>query len=147
MKKNNLSELLTSAQAVRERAYAPYSNYTVGAAILGKSGKIYTGCNVENASYGLTVCAERNAIFKAVSEGEREFDAIAIVTENGGSPCGACRQVIYEFFTPDAPVALGNADLAAVKQVTVGDLLPDGFTPAKLREGQQAKRDRIKTKP
>src|SRR4051794_33319409 len=104
MKKLNLNRLLRRALQVRERAYAPYSGYQVGAAIMSATGKIYTGCNVENASYGLTVCAERNAIFKAISEGEREFVAIAVVTANGGSPCGACRQVIFEFMHPDAPV-------------------------------------------
>lgn len=139
MKKINQNRLLERAQQVRERAYAPYSNYQVGAALLGASGKIYSGCNVENASYGLTVCAERNAIFKAVSEGEREFRAIAVVTENGGSPCGACRQVIYEFMSPDAPVTLGDAKLENVTRFTVGELLPDGFSPRKLREGQSKK--------
>ncbi len=136
MKKINLNKLLQRAAEVRERAYAPYSNYFVGAAILATSGKIYTGCNVENASYGLTVCAERNAIFKAVSEGEREFVAIAVVTANGGSPCGACRQVIYEFMNPDAPVAIADAQLENIAHFTVGELLPDGFSPRKLREGQ-----------
>lgn len=139
MKKINPNKLLARAQQVRERAYAPYSKYQVGAAVLGASGKIYTGCNVENASYGLTVCAERNAIFKAVSEGERDFTAIAVVTANGGSPCGACRQVIYEFLQPDAPVVLGDATLENVTEFTVGQLLPDGFTPRKLREGQRGK--------
>lgn len=140
MKKLNRNKLLVCAQAVRERAYAPYSDYQVGAAVLGASGKIYTGCNVENASYGLTVCAERNAIFKAVSEGEHEFDAIAVVTTNGGSPCGACRQVIFEFMSPSAPVIVANANLDNVGEYTVGELLPDGFTPRKLRQGQGKKR-------
>lgn len=142
MKKTTLEKLLTRAQAVRERAYAPYSNYAVGAAIVTPSGKIFTGCNVENASYGLTVCAERNAIFKAISEGEREFVALAVVTANGGSPCGACRQVISEFMTPSAPVALADATLAQIQNTTVGELLPYGFTPRKLEEGQRGKRKR-----
>lgn len=145
MKKINLDQLLVRAQAVRERAYAPYSKYRVGAAVLAASGKIYTGCNVENASYGLTVCAERNAIFKAISEGEREFGAIAVVTANGGSPCGACRQVIYEFMQPEAPVALGDAGLEHIQQFTVGALLPEGFSPLKLREGQRARKNRKTT--
>lgn len=136
MKKTTLDELLSRARDVRERAYAPYSNYLVGAAVVTPSGKIYTGCNVENASYGLTVCAERNAIFKAISEGERNFDAIAVVTANGGSPCGACRQVIYEFFDPAATVALADAELHDIQHTTVGELLPYGFTPGKLKEGQ-----------
>jgi len=146
MKKNSLNKLLERAQQVREHAYAPYSNYLVGAAVLSGSGKIYTGCNVENASYGLTVCAERNAIFKAVSEGEREFSAIAVVTANGGSPCGACRQVMFEFMTPEASVALGDAGLENISQFTVGELLPEGFTPRKLREGQPSRRNRKRTK-
>lgn len=146
MKKLSQNKLLARAKQVRERAYAPYSNYHVGAALLGASGKIYTGCNVENASFGLTVCAERNAIFKAVSEGEREFTAIAVVTANGGSPCGACRQVMHEFMPPEAPVLLADAELENVRTATVGELLPDGFTPHKLRQGQRAKRHGITTK-
>ena len=90
-------ELIDLAKQARKQAYVPYSHYKVGAALLGKSGKVYTGCNVENASYGHTVCAERTAVLKAVSEGEREFEAVAVVTKNGGSPCGACRQVLSEF--------------------------------------------------
>ncbi len=147
MKKTTLDKLLTRAKDARTRAYAPYSNYLVGAAVLTPSGKIFTGCNVENASYGLTVCAERNAIFKAISEGEREFVAIAVVTANGGSPCGACRQVIYEFMDPAAPVALADAQLTQVQHATVGELLPYGFTPSKLKEGQGGKRKRIANIP
>jgi cytidine deaminase len=145
-KRANLNKLLSRAREVRGRAYAPYSNYRVGAAIRGASGKVYTGVNVENASYGLTVCAERNAVFKAISEGEHEFTGLAVVTENGGSPCGACRQVIYEFFDASAPVALGDAALEHVQETTVGGLLPDGFSPKKLREGQQKSAKRKKTK-
>ncbi len=125
------------AARARARAYAPYSKYQVGAAALGKSGKIYAGCNVENASYGLTVCAERVAIFKGVSEGEEEFVAMAVVTVNGGSPCGACRQVEFEFMRPDSLVILSDAQQENLQIVTLGELLPDGFTPEKLREGQR----------
>jgi len=89
--------LIAKAMEAREKAHAPYSNFAVGAALLAKSGRVYTGCNVENASYGLSICAERAAVFKAVSEGEREFEAIAVVTEKGVTPCGACRQVLIEF--------------------------------------------------
>ena len=101
--------LLKAALAARENAHAPYSNFRVGAALRAKSGQIYTGCNVENSTYGLTVCAERVAIFKAISEGERGFDAIAVVTdtEQLTPPCGACRQIIWEF-CGDVPVIIGN---------------------------------------
>lgn len=139
--------LLELAAQARELAYAPYSHYTVGAAVVAKSGKIYTGSNVENASYGLTVCAERNAIFKGVTEGEREFVALAVVTANGGSPCGACRQVAFEFMHPDAPVYLADEDLRATREFLLGALLADGFTPQKLQQGQkQAKNNRNMTK-
>jgi cytidine deaminase len=92
-------KLVAAAKAARENAHAPYSNFRVGAALRAKSGQVYTGCNVENSTYGLTVCAERVAIFKAISEGERGFDAIAVVadTETLTPPCGACRQLIWEF--------------------------------------------------
>lgn len=130
-------ELLARAAEVRERAYAPYSEYRVGAAVLGASGKVYDGCNVENASYGLTVCAERNAIFRAIADGEQEFVALAVVTENGGSPCGACRQVAYEFMSPSAPVILSDAG-GKTRAFRLGELLRDGFSPRKLRQGQRA---------
>ena len=103
------NQLLSAARSARENAHAPYSNFRVGAALRAKSGQIYTGCNVENSTYGLTVCAERVAIFKAISEGERGFDAIAVVTdtEQLTPPCGACRQIIWEF-CGNIPVILGN---------------------------------------
>lgn len=123
-------ELIASAKAAREQAYAPYSNFKVGAALLGKSGRVYTGCNVENAAYGPSMCAERTAIFKAVSEGEREFEAIAVVSENGVSPCGTCRQVMMEF-APDMTVFISNTR-GNTRITTVRDLLPDGFTPNHL---------------
>jgi cytidine deaminase len=123
-------ELIASAMAAREQAYAPYSNFKVGAALLGKSGRVYTGCNVENAAYGPSMCAERTAVFKAVSEGEREFEAIAVVTENGVSPCGTCRQVMMEF-TPDMAVVISDTQ-GNTRITTVRDLLPDGFTPDQL---------------
>ena len=123
-------KLIASAVAARERAYAPYSNFKVGAALKGKSGRVYAGCNVENAAYGPSMCAERTAIFKAVSEGEREFEAIAVVTENGASPCGSCRQVMMEF-APDMAVIIADTQGRA-RFTTVRDLLPDGFTPEHL---------------
>ncbi len=123
-------ELIASATAARERAYAPYSKFKVGAALKGKSGRVYSDCNVENAAYGSSMCAERTAIFKAVSEGEREFEAIAVVTENGASPCGSCRQVMMEF-APEMAVIIADTQGRA-RFTTVRDLLPDGFTPEHL---------------
>jgi cytidine deaminase len=123
-------ELIALAAAARERAYAPYSRYAVGAALLGKSGRAYTGCNVENASYSLTLCAERVAVFKAVSEGEREFEAIAVVTSNAGSPCGPCRQVLAEFGL-HIRVLIATPDSLHVER-SVSQLLPDAFGPQDL---------------
>jgi len=125
------AELVALAREARDKAYAPYSGFAVGAALRAKSGRIYSGCNVENASYGLTVCAERVAIFKAVSAGERKFEALAVVTEPQASPCGACRQVLAEFGL-DIQVII--ADLGKGRKVyTVGDLLPLAYTPESLR--------------
>ena len=122
--------LIKLAQQAREQAYSPYSQFPVGAALQGRSGRIYCGCNVENVSYGLTVCAERVAVFKAISEGEREFDAIAVVTSNGGSPCGACRQVLAEF---NHKIAVYVADTEGEYQTyCLEELLPDAFLPEDL---------------
>lgn len=120
-------ELVEAATKVRMRAYAPYSNFRVGAAVRTKTGKIYTGCNVESASYGLTVCAERVAIWKAVSEGEKEFSAIAVVaeTEELTPPCGACRQIIWEFCR-DIPVTFANLK-GETETVPMSELLPRAF--------------------
>ena len=123
--------LIDLANEARRRAYAPYSNYPVGAALRTKSGRIYTGVNVENAAYPQTMCAERIAIFKAVSEGEQEFEVIAVVTNNGGSPCGGCRQVMAEFGL-DTVVLFGNGQGELVKETTVNELLPEAFTPKHL---------------
>jgi cytidine deaminase len=121
------------ARAVRARAYAPYSNFAVGAALLGRSGRVYTGCNVENAAYPLTTCAERAAVTKAVSEGEREFEAIAVVTATGATPCGACRQILREFGGPEGDLRVVVADLEGnVQAYTISDLLPASFTPDQL---------------
>ncbi len=125
-------ELIAQAIEARKRAYSPYSHYKVGAALLGKSGKVYLGCNVENASYGHTVCAERTAVLKAVSEGEREFEAIAVVTRNGGSPCGACRQVMAEF-APELTIYIADKN-GEYRTTTLSDLLPDMFTPKHLEK-------------
>lgn len=120
-------ELLAAAREARNRAYTPYSRYNVGAALLGKDGKIYTGCNVENASFGLTNCAERTAIFKAVSEGQREFDAIAIAADQTAPwPCGACRQVLNEFAPKLKVLITWGKD--QVDETTLDALLPHSFT-------------------
>jgi cytidine deaminase len=124
--------LIDLANAARERAYVPYSNYPVGSALRTKMGKIYTGANIENAAYPQTMCAERVAIFKAVSEGEKEFEVISVVTNNGGSPCGGCRQVMAEFGL-DTVVLLADGNGNIVKETTVKELLPEAFTPEKLK--------------
>jgi len=130
MKEWSREELVAQAMQARERAYAPYSGYRVGAALLGKSGRVYTGCNVENAVYPLCTCAERVAVVKAVSEGEREFIALAVVTENGATPCGSCRQTLREF-GEDIMVLVVDAT-GAYRETTVAELLPDGFSAADL---------------
>ncbi len=120
-------ELIKIANDAKEMAYSPFSNFKVGAALLGKSGKVYTGCNVENSTYGATNCAERTAIFKAISEGEREYTKIAIMSSSGDftSPCGICRQVIFEFME-DGEIILGN-EAGEEKVYTVKEMLPLGF--------------------
>ncbi len=127
------ADLIALAQQAREQAYAPYSNFPVGAALLGQSGRVYTGCNVENASYPLTMCAERAAVYRAVAEGERCFQTIAIVTETGAAPCGACRQVLREFGGADGELRVVIANGAGQAQTfTIADLLPAAFTPDQL---------------
>ena len=128
----NMRKLVEAAREARQKAYAPYSRYKVGAAVLTKSGKVYTGCNVENAAYPSGLCAERVAIFKAISEGEREVIAIAVVTKNGGTPCGACRQVISEFACGDAAVVIASARGEAYQTFTLAELLPERFGAEKL---------------
>lgn len=122
-------ELINQAQSAYRQAYVPYSHYPVGSAVLFFSGKIYSGCNVENVSYGLTVCAERNAIFQAVAQGERKLKgiAIAVPTEGFPSPCGACRQVIREFAV-DCPVILINGT-GQTRLTRLKTLLPESFGP------------------
>ena len=120
--------LIDLANTARQRAYVPYSNYPVGAALRTKTGRIYTGVNVENAAYPQTMCAERVAIFKAISDGEKEFEAISVVTDNGGSPCGGCRQVMAEFAL-DMIVLMADGNGKLIKETTVKELLPEAFTP------------------
>lgn len=124
-------KLIDVAVQARQWAYAPYSHYAVGAALLTASGRIYEGVNVENAAYPTTMCAERVAVFKAVSEGERVFEAVAVVTVNGGTPCGGCRQVLAEFGL-DTVVLIANAEGRLVQETTVNQLLPGAFTPKDL---------------
>ncbi|PED85125.1 cytidine deaminase [Bacillus cereus] len=125
---------IEEANKMLSKAYIPYSKFPVGAALVTKEGKIYTGCNIENASYGLCNCAERTAIFKAVSEGERDFSYLVITGETDGpiSPCGACRQVIAEFCDPKMPVLLTNVK-GDKKEVTVEQLLPGAFSIEDLK--------------
>lgn len=123
--------LIEQAGRVRDWAYVPYSHYAVGAALLTHSGKIYDGVNIENAAYPTTICAERVAVFKAVSEGERQFTAIAVVTSNGGTPCGSCRQVLAEFGL-DTVVIIADVEGHIRQETTVGGLLPGAFTPEDL---------------
>jgi cytidine deaminase len=123
--------LIDLANEARKRAYAPYSNYHVGAALRAKSGRIFTGVNVENAAYPDGMCAERVAVFKAVSEGERDFDVVAVVTDNGGTPCGSCRQVLAEFGL-DTVVLIADRNGSLTQETTVGGLLPGAFQPHHL---------------
>lgn len=121
------AQLIKLAQEAAKKAYAPYSDFKVGAALLCKSGNVYTGCNVENSSYGASNCAERTAVFKAVSEGERDFVKIAIVSEKGGLtfPCGICRQVLSEFM-PNGSIVL-YSDEQGIKEFALNELLPYAF--------------------
>jgi cytidine deaminase len=119
-------QLLTAARAVRGRAHAPYSKYRVGAAVLDERGRVHVGCNVENASYGLTVCAERNAVAAAVAAGAKRIRAAAVTTADGGTPCGACRQVLAELGDAVMPILVARPS-GAPRATTLGALLPDAF--------------------
>jgi cytidine deaminase len=129
--KQEKQALIDLANTARQRAYVPYSNYPVGSSLRTKTGRIFTGVNIENAAYPQTMCAERVAIFKAVSEGEKEFEVITVVTNNGGSPCGGCRQVLAEFGL-ETVVLMADGEGRLVLETTVGKLLPEAFTPAHL---------------
>lgn len=124
-------DLLQSAIEARKWVYAPYSNYPVGAALLTTSGRIYDGVNIENAAYPSSMCAERVAVFKAVSQGERQFEAIAVVTRDGGSPCGTCRQVLSEFGL-ETIILIADESGKIIQETTIDELLPGAFGPANL---------------
>lgn len=135
-----IQQLITSAMEARKNAYTPYSHYQVGAALLAENGQIITGCNIENAAYGPSNCAERTAFFKAVSEGSRDFRAIAIVGSPEGDeltqfayPCGVCRQVMMEFCSPEEFQVIVAQSLEDYKVMTLRELLPEGFGPANLQ--------------
>ncbi|WP_142827794.1 cytidine deaminase [Planococcus soli] len=127
-------QLMEQAIAARSNAYVPYSKFPVGAALLTADGKVYLGCNIENAGYSMTNCAERTAIFKAVSEGDKTFTALAVSADTPGpvSPCGACRQVLAEFCSPDMPVYLTNLK-GDVQETTISELLPGAFSTEDLK--------------
>lgn len=125
-------DLVRIASQVRKWAYTPYSNYQVGAAVLTDSGRIYDGVNIENAAFPVTVCAERTAIFKAVSNGERKFQAIAVVTKDGGTPCGSCRQVMAEF-SPEMLVIMADENGKITAEKKLSDLLPGAFGADSLK--------------
>ena len=131
--KKEKQALVDLANTARQHAYVPYSNYPVGSALRTKTGRVFTGVNVENAAYPQTMCAERVAMFKAVSEGEKEFEVITVVTDNGGSPCGGCRQVMAEFGL-DTIVILADGTGKIVEETTVNGLLPGAFTPEHLKK-------------
>lgn len=135
--KRELEDLIAAARAARKNAYAPYSHYAVGAAVLTDTGKTFTGCNVENAAYPTGLCAERVAIFKAVSEGERNFVAIAVVTSNAGPPCGSCRQVLSEFADDSTLIVLAAARGRRLRKYTMRQILPSRFGPEQLRRTQR----------
>ena len=134
LNKQEINSLLDAAQTAREKSYSPYSHFKVGAAVLTKDGKVFSGTNIENASYGLTVCAERNALFAAIGKGHRRFQALALVTKKlpglaFNSPCGACRQVMSEFLAPQTPVyiAVLDGEKRTVYCKTFKDLMPFPF--------------------
>ena len=139
MSEKELDALVARAQSARQKAVAPFSTFRVGAALETENGKVYTGCNIESASYGLTVCAERVAIWKALSEGERHFKRLAIVadTETLTPPCGTCRQIIWEFCR-DATIVLANLH-GESEIMSVGELLPRAFDARFLREASREK--------
>lgn len=140
MDKKTIRTLIETAAAQRQKSYAPYSGFRVGAALLAENGTVFTGCNIENAAYGPTMCAERTAVFKAVSEGVRDFEAICIVGGKGdvptgySFPCGVCRQVMTEFCEPSFTIIVAK-DTENYEIYTLQDLLPQSFGPVNLKDG------------
>ena len=138
--------LIASAVAVRQQAYAKYSDFLVGAALLAADGRVYCGCNVENVSYGLTNCAERTAVFSAVAAGQRQFELLAIASAGGVTPCGACRQVLAEF-APQLPIVLVDVDRPGqVVEANLRDLLPGAFTFDRGAKEREPRNTRITRK-
>ncbi len=131
METKKTRDLIQRAIEASQHAYIPYSKYPVGAALLTHDNTVFTGCNVENAAYPTGICAERTALVKAVSEGQRAFQMIVVVTRDGGSPCGTCRQMLYEF-SPEMSVIIADLDGKIHHQRPLKDLLPLGFGPANL---------------
>jgi cytidine deaminase len=131
----NNEQLIAEAKIARDRAYVPYSRFGVGAALLTEEGKVYHGCNIENAAYSMCNCAERTALFKAYSEGDKNYQKLAVVadTERPVPPCGACRQVISELCPPDMKVVLSNLK-GDIQELTVAEILPGAFSPEDLNE-------------
>lgn len=149
LQQTEIRELICRAIEARRKSYSPYSHYQVGAALLTEDGQIITGCNIENAAYGPSNCAERTAFFKAVSEGIREFAAIAIVGSPEGDeltqfayPCGVCRQVMAEFCEPESFRIIVAKSEEDYRVMTLAELLPEGFGPGNLRDGNEQCTDR-----
>lgn len=132
--------LIKAAETAYENAYAPYSNYRVAAAVLADDGEIYTGCNIENAVYPLTICAERVAIFKAISAGATAIEALAVLTANGGTPCGSCRQVMREFAAGTMPIFVADT-AGSYRTYTMDQLLPAGFSARDLSDANAEDRE------
>lgn len=133
---HNLTILVGKTIAASRNAYAPYSNFRVGAILIDSNGKEYTGCNVENAAYPATICAERTALVKAISEGVQSFDMIVVATKNGGSPCGICRQMLNEF-SPTMRVVCVTFDGEVTIDAPLNELLPHGFSPSDLQQAKE----------
>jgi len=139
VKRDIRDDLIRQAIEIRQRAYAPYSKFLVGAAVRTTSGKTFLGCNVENASYGLAVCAERSAVFAAITAGEKQFECMAIATQGGAMPCGACRQVLSEF-NPDLPIFIVDVDNPEkIVEGNLWDLLPGAFKLDEKGKGKKSK--------